>query len=67
MDKRGYETMTDELFEIIKIQNNIKNHDFDVSDLKITKRESEVISMCLETQKHLLDFDEEEQKDETTV
>lgn len=50
--------MTDELFEITKIMNNIKNHDFSVADLKITKAESEIITMCLETQKHLLDYDE---------
>ena len=50
--------MTNELFEITKILNNIKNHDFSVADLKITKKESEVIAMCLETQKNLLDFDE---------
>lgn len=50
--------MTDELFEITKIMNNIKNHDFSVADLKITKEESEIITMCLETQKHLLDYDE---------
>lgn len=50
--------MTDELFEITKILNNIKNHDFSVADLKITKAESEVITMCLKTQKNLLDFDE---------
>lgn len=50
--------MTDELFEITKIMNNIKNHDFSVADLKISKAESEIITMCLETQKHLLDYDE---------
>ena len=50
--------MTDELFEITKIMNNIKNHDFSVANLKITKEESEIIMMCLETQKHLLDYDE---------
>ena len=50
--------MTNEIFEITKIMNNIKNHDFSVADLKITKEESDIITMCLETQKHLLDFDE---------
>ena len=50
--------MTDELFEIIKIMNNIKNHDFSVADLKICKEDAEIITMCLETPNHHLDYDE---------
>ena len=45
-----------ELFEITKIMNNIKNHDFTVADLKITKDESEIIAKALFKYKFILEY-----------
>ena len=50
--------MNSYLFEITKIINNIKNHDFSVADFKITGAEGEIIMRCLKKEKEALEFDE---------
>ena len=50
--------MSNEIFEITKIMNNIKNHDFSVADFKITGAEGEIIVRCLKKEKEALEFDE---------
>lgn len=51
--------MTEEIFQVTKIMSNIKNHDFSVSDLKITKAESELIYKYLAKKRNELMFDEQ--------
>lgn len=50
--------MSNEIFEITKIMNNIKNHDFSVADFKITGAEGEIIMRCLKKEKEALEYDE---------
>lgn len=44
----------DEIFEVTKVMNNIKNHDFSVQTYRATKEESEILLKALKN--YLLDL-----------
>ena len=55
----------DRLFEITKIENNIKNHDFSVQNYRMTKEEADIVLPALDAYRNIVGSWVD--KDETTV